>query len=89
MFGNGCIKSISDQIADHVLEKSDELNESQSRDFFEWLNQHIMECSFDHAEEEANVRLRAWISIQPITLMILEYRIILSKLESIKRICNA
>ena len=87
MFGNRRRNqfSFSDSCADEILFEVHRLNKDQAEQFFEWLNQHILENNFNVISSSPEEQLRSWLEVQSIALLLLEYQMILGKVEHFRR----
>ena len=87
MFGNHITKQaraknfLTDSCTDEILFEVHRLNKDQEEQFFEWLDQHLCENNFNATSSSRDERLRAWLNLQSTVLLLLEYQIILEKVE--------
>ena len=87
MFGNHIIKQaraknfLADSCTDEILFDVRRLNKDQEERFFGWLDQHLRENNFNATDSSRDERLRAWLNLQSTVLLLLEYQIILEKVE--------
>lgn len=91
MFGNLRRNQISfsDSCADAILYEVHRLNKDQAEQFFGWLDQHLVENNFNVISSSPEEQLRSWLEGQSIALLLLEYQMILGKVEHFRRSVEA